>query len=105
MCGLGNIYVDEVLFMSKIHPLKSSYDITIDEAKELIQNSITVLNKAIALGGTTIRSFQSSHDISGRFQNELLIHTKEYCPICGRKVTKIKVGGRGTYLCEECEKM
>ena len=70
-----------------------------------IRNSVIVLNKAIKLGGTTIRSFQSSHDITGRFQNELLVHTKTICPTCKTKISKIRVGGRGTYYCEKCQNL
>lgn len=102
--GLGNIYVDEVLFLSSIHPLSISNKVSYDDVVRIKENSIIVLNKAINLGGTTIRSFKSSHDISGRFQNELLVHTKEYCPKCGKKVEKIKVNGRGTYICDKCQK-
>ncbi len=102
--GLGNIYVDEVLFMSSINPLTTTKDISDEEIYDIITNSQIVLRKAIKLGGTTIRSFQSSHLITGRFQNELLVHTKEICPRCYAKIEKIKVGGRGTYYCSHCQK-
>lgn len=105
IAGLGNIYVDEVLFMSKIHPNEKTKNITDNQIKLLIDNSIIVLNKAINLGGTTIRSFQSSHDITGRFQNQLLVHTKDVCPTCSSKILKIKVGGRGTYYCDKCQRL
>ncbi len=101
--GLGNIYVDEVLFMSSIHPLTVTKDISDEGILDIITNSQKVLNKAIKLGGTTIRSFKSSHEITGRFQNELLVHTKNFCPKCFSKIEKIKVGGRGTYYCPRCQ--
>ena len=104
VAGLGNIYVDEVLFMSKINPLKKANKLNDTEINEIIKNSKIVLEKAIKLGGTTIRSFQSSHDITGRFQNELLVHTKDECIYCHNKILKIKVGGRGTYYCPNCQK-
>ncbi len=65
-----------------------------------------MLNKAIKLGGTTIRSYTSSMGVTGRFQNELNVHTKEGepCPICESTIEKIKVNGRGTYYCTECQK-
>ena len=103
IAGLGNIYVDEVLFMSSIHPLEKTKNLNDENIASIVKNSVIVLNKAIKLGGTTIRSFQSSHDITGRFQNELLVHTKIKCPTCNTYITKIKVGGRGTYLCEKCQ--
>ncbi len=102
--GIGNIYVDEVLFMRRIHPLVPASDISKDQAKDIIENTKKVLQKAIDLGGTTIKSFTSSHSISGLFQNELLIHTKTHCPVCNREVTKIKVNGRTSYICEHCQK-
>jgi formamidopyrimidine-DNA glycosylase len=101
--GLGNIYVDEVCFLSGIHPSTSTKSLSIEQVALLLDNSRIVLKKAIALGGTTIKSF-SSHEISGRFQNELLVHTKEFCPTCNQTIIKIRVGGRGTYLCEHCQK-
>lgn len=103
--GIGNIYVDEILFLSKIHPLESASKLDMKSIREIVENSKKVLNRAIKLGGTTIKSFTSSHSISGKFQNELLVHTKESCPTCSRKITKIKVGGRTSYICEECQKM
>lgn len=105
IAGLGNIYVDEVLFMSGLHPLQKTKDLTDDNIESIINNSKIVLQKAINLGGTTIRSFQSSHDITGRFQNHLLVHTKSNCPKCNKNISKIRVGGRGTYYCEDCQKL
>lgn len=105
IAGLGNIYVDEVLFMSGLHPLQKTKDLTDDNIESIINNSKIVLQKAINLGGTTIRSFQSSHDITGRFQNHLLVHTKSNCPKCNKSISKIRVGGRGTYYCEDCQKL
>lgn len=104
--GIGNIYDDEILFMSKISPLRRSNMITKEECKELIKNTNTVLNKAIKLGGTTIKSFTSSEGVHGLFQNELLVHGKndEPCPNCKNPITKIKINGRGTYYCHNCQK-
>lgn len=106
MSGLGNIYVDEVLFLSKLHPEISSNTITKNQSKLIIENSIKVLNKAIELGGTTIRSYTSSLGVTGRFQNELNVHTKagEPCLICQSTINKIRVNGRGTYYCPKCQK-
>lgn len=102
--GIGNIYVDEILFMSRLHPLTNSKTIDIEKVKEILENTKIVLTRAITLGGTTIKSFTSSHSISGKFQNELLVHTKDTCPECMKKITKLKVGGRTSYICEDCQK-
>lgn len=102
VAGIGNIYADEILFLSKIHPMTMANTLTDEQLKEVIQNIKYVLDKAIALGGTTIHSF-SVDGISGKFQNQLLVHTQKNCPTCNRKITKIRVGGRGTYYCETCQ--
>ena len=106
IAGIGNIYDDEILFMSGINPLRKSCDISIEECDEIIKNTIIVLEKAIKLGGTTIKSFTSSEGVHGLFQNELLVHGKVNCccPTCKNKIEKIKVGGRGTYYCPKCQK-
>jgi formamidopyrimidine-DNA glycosylase len=103
--GLGNIYVDETLFYSKIHPTRPSSSITYDEVEKIVQSAIYVLEKATSLGGTTIRSYTSSLGVHGRFQNELQVHMKkgEPCPICQTPIIKMKVKGRGTYVCPNCQ--
>lgn len=101
--GLGNIYVDEVLFRTNISPFRSSKDITIDELKELIDVSCDVFKKSIALGGTTIKSFTSSKNHIGHYQDYLLVHTKFICPKCGNKLNIVRLGGRSTYYCEVCQ--
>ncbi|MFK5882735.1 MAG: DNA-formamidopyrimidine glycosylase [Candidatus Izemoplasma sp.] len=104
--GLGNIYVDEVLFLSNLSPTKQSNSLTKKDLKNVINSSIKVLEKAISLGGTTIRSYTSSLGVTGRFQNELHVHTKEgeECDKCHSTILKIRVNGRGTYYCPKCQK-
>lgn len=106
VAGLGNIYVNEVLFLSGIHPTTPCNQITRKQTQELIDNSIKVLNKAIELGGTTIRSYTSSLGVTGRFQNDLTVHDREgeECKVCQSLIVKEKVNGRGTYYCPKCQK-
>ena len=72
--------------------------------QNIIDFTRKVLEKAIEYGGTTVKSYESSEGVHGRFQQNLLVHTKEECPICHSKINKINVGGRGTYYCENCQK-
>lgn len=106
LTGLGNIYVDEVLFASKINPYKKGKEITEEEAAVIIDNAKKILNKAIAMGGTTIRTYESLNGETGHYQGELMVHEKEgqKCPVCGNIIMKCKVGGRGTYFCPTCQK-
>lgn len=105
--GIGNIYADEILFLSKINPLKISNLINEKECNDIIKYTREVLEKAIKMGGSTIRTYSSVDGVHGLFQNELLVHGKDkgICPICNENIDKIRVGGRGTYYCPKCQKM
>lgn len=104
--GIGNIYDDEILFLSHISPLKKSCDLTLDECNDIVKNTKLTLDKAIKLGGTTIKSFTSDEGVHGLFQNELNVHGKKKgkCPICSSDIINIKINGRGTYYCEKCQR-
>ncbi|MCB9498357.1 MAG: DNA-formamidopyrimidine glycosylase [Bacillales bacterium] len=106
LTGLGNIYVDEVLFASKINPYKKGKEITEKEVLDIITNAKNILAKAITMGGTTIRTYESLNGETGHYQGELIVHEKEgqNCPVCGNIIMKSKVGGRGTYFCPTCQK-
>lgn len=101
--GLGNIYVNEILFLSRIHPQEISNTLTDDDINSILKYIPIVLNKAISLGGTSIHSFQSALEVSGRFQNELQIHMQKICKVCNSEIKKIYVDQRGTYFCEVCQ--
>ena len=103
--GLGNIYADEVLFLSQIHPLKKGAEITLEECERIKKSSKKVIEDAIQMGGTTIRSYTSSLGVTGLFQQRLMVHKreKEPCKNCQTIIKRIKVGGRSTYYCEKCQ--
>ncbi len=104
--GIGNIYADEILFLSRVNPLTKCLDLNDKELENIIKYTKQVLNNAIKLGGTTIRSYEQVEGVHGNFQDNLLVHNKEgeKCPNCANKIIKIKVGGRGTYYCSNCQK-
>ncbi len=103
VAGIGNIYADEILFRMRIHPNTKPSSLNDDDIDNLIKYTREILQKAIDEGGTTIRSYTSSLGVTGRFQNELGVHTQKLCPICGSEIKKIKVQGRGTYYCPKCQ--
>lgn len=104
--GIGNIYADEILFLSKINPYKKGKDITTKEKEKIIENTKKVLEKAIKEGGTTIRSYTSEEGVTGLFQNSLNVHQKEgeKCPVCNSIIIREKINGRSTYYCNNCQK-
>jgi formamidopyrimidine-DNA glycosylase len=104
--GLGNIYVNEVLFYAKINPLKPASVITKEECELIVKGSDEIIREAIKMGGTTIRSYTSSLGVTGRFQQNLKVHKKEGepCTICNTPIKTVKIGGRSTYYCPNCQK-
>ncbi len=106
IAGLGNIYVDETLFLAKVHSSKPAKELNILIVDKIVKSAKKVIDEAIDLGGTTIRSYQSSLGVDGRFQQKLMVHTlvNQPCKQCGDIILKTKVGGRGTYYCPTCQK-
>ena len=104
--GIGNIYADEILFLAKINPYTRAMDLDDNDLFNIIKYTRKVLERAISEGGTTIRSYSSVNGVHGLFQQELNVHSREgeQCPSCGNKIVKVKIGGRGTYYCEKCQK-
>ena len=104
IAGLGNIYVDEVLFASKISPFQKGSDTSLEDSQKIIYNSQKILDKAIKYKGTTIRSYTSSLGVYGKYQQFLKVHTKDEqkCE-CGNTILKDKIGGRSTYYCPNCQ--
>lgn len=104
--GIGNIYADEILYLCRLNPLTKAKDLKEDDLINIIYYTKKVLELAIKAGGTTIRSYTSSEGVTGRFQQELYVHSQKgkTCPNCNNNILKIKVGGRGTYYCPICQK-
>ncbi|AGL90974.1 Formamidopyrimidine-DNA glycosylase [Candidatus Phytoplasma australiense] len=103
--GLGNIYVNEVLFLAKLHPETKACDLNPSQVQNILEIAKKVLKKAIFFGGSSISTFEPEEGTKGSFQNHLLVHGKQKipCTVCMTNIIKIKVGGRGTYLCPSCQ--
>lgn len=104
LSGLGNIYVDEVLYKAKISPLKKGFQITKKDIENIIDSSKEILSHAIKEKGTTIKSYTSSLNVFGNYQNFLQVHTKSICPNCKMILNRVKIGGRMTYYCKNCQR-
>ena len=104
--GIGNIYADETLYACNINPLTPSNKISIEQWQNIVENSKRILTKAISLGGSTIKSYESTNGVHGRFQINLEAYGRygQNCPKCGTPFRFIKVGGRGTTYCPVCQK-
>ena len=104
VAGLGNIYVDEGLWMSGIHPNSISNAIPKTKIIKLHRSIQTILMDAIAAKGTTIIDFSVNGE-SGKYTDQLRIFGKagEPCQKNKNKIKKIRVAGRGTYFCSKCQ--
>ncbi len=105
--GLGNIYVDEALALSHIHPLRTVDSLKKKEIDKLFDAMRSVLQKGIDLGGATIRTYVNSLGKQGLMQEDLYVYgmTGEPCKFCSTLIEKIVVGGRGTHYCPKCQKV
>ena len=106
VAGLGNIYVDEVLYRAKVHPARLSQSLTAREAKAVRKETIAVLAQAVEKGGSTIRSYSNAFGEDGTMQEEHQVYGKtgQPCLRCGTPIEKIQLGGRGTHFCPHCQK-
>ena len=106
--GLGNIYVNEVLFMSKVHPLKMCDSLNKKAIKNLILNVKKVLKFSISKGGSSIRDFKNTFGKSGSFQQFFHVYAQENnnCSrnSCTGKIKKILISSRSTFYCNNCQK-
>ena len=106
IAGLGNIYVDESLFMAQIHPERTAQSLKRAEIKRLHQAIQEVLTEAILGQGTTLRDYRTGYGREGSFQNRLQIYGKkgEKCPRCGVDLEHKKVAGRTSHYCPACQR-
>ncbi|MFC6259650.1 bifunctional DNA-formamidopyrimidine glycosylase/DNA-(apurinic or apyrimidinic site) lyase [Levilactobacillus fujinensis] len=105
IAGLGNIYADEVLWLSKINPLTPANELTKAQLETLRRNIIAEMALAIQGHGTTVHSFSTAFGEAGQFQNHLHVYGREGepCERCGTEIEKIKVAQRGTHFCPQCQ--
>ncbi len=102
IAGIGNIYADEVLFLSKINPQRQASSISEKEIKALVKNIKLVLQKAIDDTGNILPDYREKGD-KGNYYN-VYGQNKKKCKICSSIIEKIILGGRGTHFCPKCQK-
>ncbi|EIF35868.1 MULTISPECIES: DNA-formamidopyrimidine glycosylase [Streptococcus] len=106
VAGLGNIYVDEVLWRAKVHPSRLSNSLTAQEARKVHDETIKVLGKAVEKGGSTIRTYTNAFGEDGTMQefHQVYDKTGQSCSCCGTVIEKFQLGGRGTHFCPNCQR-
>ncbi len=103
--GLGNIYVDESLFLAGVHPMARPCDLEEETLKDVLKRGKDVMRLAIEHGGTTFLNFTNFYGKPGNFKRKLRVYGRggEACRDCGETLEKIVVGGRTTVFCGECQ--
>ena len=106
--GIGNIYDNDALFLSKINPKLPANKITPKQAKVLRQNLINLMNESLFHGGSTAKDNKYIHPdgTKGEHQYHFRVYQRagEPCLVCQTPIKRIKIGGRGTFYCPKCQK-
>lgn len=104
--GVGNIYANEALFLSGIHPAQASGKVSGPNLERLAENIKQVLTEAIRQGGTTLRDFLASDGKPGYFQQQLSVYGRagQPCLVCSSEIQQIRQGQRSSFFCPHCQK-
>lgn len=105
IAGLGNIYVDEILWAAKINPMRLAATLDITEVRVLWRVIKVILKKAVKYRGTTFSDYVDSFGRHGGFSRFLKVYGRAHqsCFFCGSLIIKFKLAGRGTHCCPHCQ--
>ena len=107
IAGIGNIYSDEILWEAKVNPLKETKQLSDEKIKRIYRAMREILPKAIEVGGESISDFRRISGEKGGFDPWRKVYRREgeKCPRCGTIIKRIKIGGRSTHYCPQCQKL
>lgn len=105
LAGVGNIYADEILHASGIHPLRKAKQMKFGDWENVFRNTVRILKSAIASSGTTFSDYRKPDGTQGKFSKRLRVYGREgeSCHHCESRIQKIRVAGRGTAFCPSCQ--
>ena len=106
MAGIGNVYVQDILFKAKLHPDRKISTLSEEEVNDLYDAIRSILNHSIRLGGLAYE--KDFYGKNGKFTiNEFLVGYKagKPCPVCNAVIEKIKTGTTSSYICPKCQKL
>ena len=103
--GLGNIYVDESLFLAGVHPLTRPVDLSEEQLREILRRCKQVLRNSIKHGGTTFMNYTNFHGKPGNFKSKLRVYGRagDNCSRCGEIIQGIRIAGRSSCFCPKCQ--
>ena len=107
--GLGNIYANEVLYRSDIHPLRLIFSLNKEEVRNLYQQIKLVLSEAVELRGSTVadEAYLDTDGEKGKFTKKLQVYARkgEPCIKCGHFIEVVRIEGRSSFICPQCQKL
>jgi formamidopyrimidine-DNA glycosylase len=105
VAGLGNIYADEALFLSRIRPETLCIDLKTEQIESLRSQIIQVLETSIAAGGTTFSNFLNIKGVNGNYGGVAWVYNRagEPCRVCGTAIGRTRLGGRSSHFCIQCQ--
>jgi formamidopyrimidine-DNA glycosylase len=106
VAGVGNIYADESLFEAMLHPGRSASEVADTDADRLRRATAKVLRRAIEQRGSSIRNYVGGSGLKGKYQDEFRVYgrTGKACPRCGALIERIRLAGRSTHYCPQCQR-
>lgn len=106
LCGMGNIYTDEALFVARVHPLFPAQRVPLKKAEALHGAMKALLREAIQAGGSSISDYVDACGTRGNYQERHQVYGREGapCPRCGAAIQRIVVAQRSTHFCPRCQK-
>jgi len=109
IAGIGNIYADEALFRSRLHPLQPGGTLTSAEILSLTRSIKYVLRQGVENRGTSFSSYRDGYGQEGANQFRLRIYgrgrSNDPCPRCGGPLTIVEAGGRSSHVCVRCQRL
>jgi len=107
IAGLGNIYADESLFLSRLHPMRLTDSISRAKLRELFGHIQCLFSKSIRMMGTSVDTFAGVNAQPGKFQNYLQVYGRdgESCVHCGTVIKRQKIGSRSAHFCPRCQRV
>jgi formamidopyrimidine-DNA glycosylase len=105
MAGVGNIYANDALWEAKIDPRRVSYELSSGEANKILKALRFVMERGLATGGASDNSYVDGLGNKGKYQDEFRVYkrTGEACLRCGEVIQRVVVGGRGSFVCTNCQ--
>ena len=105
VAGVGNIYADESLFMSRISPHTPCNRLGLQQLERLHAAVVEVLTTSIGAGGTTFSDFRDLTGTNGNYGHAAWVYRRsgEPCRVCGSPIQRDKLSGRSSHWCPNCQ--